>query len=273
MQPFIHVSTLLFLNVILFFSCTRKETPAPGDASGFEASRSDPRALEIVAQMWQALDGRESWEKANFLSFRWVVERDGKDVADFRHDWDRAGHRYRVEGRNRQGQHFVVIFDIRTKHGEVYLDGKRVDVDSTTSKMVDMAYRRYINDSYWFVMPYKLTDPGVILNYDGEQEGDGKMYDVLNLTFDNVGLTPDDTYWLYVDRDDHLIKKWQYHLQGWETDAERSGSSWEDWQEVNGLKLAMNKVFSSGRGRIYFKDVRVAEAADDAIFLNSSRTF
>jgi hypothetical protein len=50
-------------------------------------------------------------------------------------------------------------------------------------------------------MPWKLQDPGVNLTYvKTEQLPNGTTADILQLTFNAVGVTPENKYWLYVDR-------------------------------------------------------------------------
>jgi hypothetical protein len=52
----------------------------------------------------------------------------------------------------------------------------------------------------------KLQDPGVNLTYvKTEQLPNGTTADILQLTFNAVGVTPENKYWLYVDKEDHLI--------------------------------------------------------------------
>jgi hypothetical protein len=43
-----------------------------------------------------------------------------------------------------------------------------------------------------------------------EQLSNGTTADILQLTFNAVGVTPENKYWLYVDKD-HLIKQWAYY--------------------------------------------------------------
>jgi hypothetical protein len=241
--------------------------------AAFDPSKSDPQALKIVDEMWQALGGKEAWEKARYLSFHWMVERDGNPVADYRHDWDRYTGRYRVEGTNREGKHFVALFNINTKDGDVYLDGTHLPADSTKMQFLENAYARFINDSYWLIMPYKLNDPGVILSYDGEKEIDGQKYDVVKVTFEGVGLTPKDTYWAYISKADRMMHKWEYVLQGQEPGSAPQPSWWRDWQTVGGIKLAMSKEFEGRPARIYFKDLKVASTVDDTVFEMTGKTF
>ncbi|MCG8603764.1 hypothetical protein MJD09_02040 [bacterium] len=258
--------------ISLGLCCARSDSETAVEP-GFDPSKSDARAIEIVNEMWQALGGRENWENARDLSFCWIVERDGKDAVDYRHDWDRHTNRYRLEGTNRQGQHFVALFNTDSKQGEVYLNEEKMLPDSSKIKMLTSAYGRYINDVYWLIMPFKLNDPGVLLSYDGEKEVDGRTYDVVKVTFEGVGLTPGDTYWAYIDKEERLMHKWEYVLQGWEPDREPTASWWRDWQDFGGIKLAMNKDFEGQPLRIYFKDVKVASRVDEEIFTLTSKTF
>jgi hypothetical protein len=49
----------------------------------------------------------------------------------------------------------------------------------------------------------KLQDPGVNLTYvKTEQLSNGTTADILQLTFNAVGVTPENKYWLYVDKEE-----------------------------------------------------------------------
>ncbi|NIR52972.1 hypothetical protein GWO43_30540 [candidate division KSB1 bacterium] len=260
---------------ILFLSlyCGRNDTSSTNDTRSFDASKSDSSAIEVVDEMWQALGGREAWAKARYLSYRWIVEREDSVLADYRHDWDRYTGRYRAEGTNRDGNHFVALFNVQSRQGDVYLDGVELPDDSTKANMLERAYARFINDSYWLLMPYKLNDPGVILSYDREQEIQNKGYDVVKVTFEQVGLTPDDTYRAFINKQDRLMHKWEYVLQGQEPDAEPTVAWWMDWQEFDGIKLALDRQFEDRSIRIYFKDVTVSSTVDEDVFQLTERTF
>ncbi|MFQ5752000.1 MAG: DUF6503 family protein, partial [bacterium] len=202
----IGTNLIVALCLVVFSShCGHQQAPREAAKKNFDPTQSDPQAIQVVNEMWQALGGKENWQQARYLSYHWMAEREGNIVANYRHDWDRDTNRYRVEGTNRAGQHFVVLFNTQTKAGEVYLNGNKVQEDSTKEKMLDSAYGRFINDSYWFLMPYKLNDPGVILTYEGEKAINESKYDVVKVTFENVGLTPEDTYWAFIDKTDHLM--------------------------------------------------------------------
>src|SRR5438876_620493 len=86
---------------------------------------------------------------------------------------------------------------------------RRVFGVGSPKKRMRSAHGAWINDSYWFLMPYKLRDPGVTLKYDGEVKDSttAAVYDRLALSFENVGMTPGDRYWVYVNRANHRVEK------------------------------------------------------------------
>ncbi len=60
-------------------------------------------------------------------------------------------------------------------------------------------------------MPFKLKDSGVSLNYIGEDTLlNGEPADVIQLTFSEVGYTPQNKYLVYVDKKERLVKQWAF---------------------------------------------------------------
>jgi len=257
------------LNKILIFSGLFLIVTLP---TGLQSqSETDNKANLVVERLWQAIGGQKAWQKTRYISFRWQVKVDGSIRSDIRHDWDRLENRYRVEGTDRGGKHYVALFNTLTQQGEVYLDGEKMSADSTTEKYIDLAYSRYINDTYWLLMPFKLTDPGVNLDYEGKKEINGLQCDIIKMTFDQVGLTPGDTYWVYVDEKENLVRRWEYHLQGWDSDRKRSGSDWSGWTNLGELTLSLDKLWSTDGG-IFCTEVLVSNDNAPPNLNNSGKT-
>ena len=82
----------------------------PG-ASLFADEKADQVARELIA----ALGGESAWEKARQFRFDFVVERDGKRAAEFRHLWDRYTGDYRLLGTDKSGAPFAVYFNVNTR--------------------------------------------------------------------------------------------------------------------------------------------------------------
>ena len=226
---------------------------------------ADPQALKVADRLMEALGGKENWDKARYLRFDFVVEQKGKVVGDFRHLWDRYTGRYRVQGTTDKGQIYTVLFqDINIKKGDAFLNAAPVP-DKDKQKFLDMGYERFINDSYWLLMPYKWRDPGVNLKYEGTAKGDqGQTWDKVLLTFGNVGLTPKDRYWAFVNQKTGMMDKWELILQGQKEPP--SAFDWMNWQDFEGIKLCTERKSQKQQLRILFRNVAVLHSIDDKPF-------
>jgi hypothetical protein len=197
-----------------------------------ETPASDHKAVVIADQVMKALGGKKRWDDLEGL--RWSF---GSSVNDTvrstrRHSWDKHTGWHRVEGKTRAGGTFLFIHRVGTDQGMAWMDGTPIEGDSL-QKLLKRANSIWINDTYWMLMPYKLRDPGVTLKYDGRQKLGGTDYDKLSLTFENVGDTPGDHYWVFVNHATHRIGRWEMVLQGDQPPAR--AYSWEGWEEHDGL--------------------------------------
>ena len=239
------------------------------------ATHRDSRALAVADGVLAAVAPDGAWEKIAALKFEFAVVNRGEAAKSWKHVWDTRGGRYRVEGEGPDGEHCLVLFDVNTRKGEAWalkageIKGNpdeqmnksvqawywsRVDNPETLSKYLEFAYGRFINDTYWLLMPLKMKDPGVNLNDDGEKSLEGKTFDVVKLTFEGVGLTPGDTYRVFVDRTTRLVDRWEYNSQGQDA-KERTVWIWKDWTNVGPLRLSLTKTRLDGKSSISFRKV------------------
>jgi hypothetical protein len=91
----------------------------------------------------------------------------------------------------------------------------------------------WTNDTYWTLMPYKLRDDGVRLKYEGEIKEGKITYDKVALSFEKVGETPGDRYWIYVNRANHRIEKWDFILEGEQPPPKTW--TWEGYEQKKGM--------------------------------------
>lgn len=231
-------------------------------------SSSRERAVAIVDEMMHAMGGLPAWEKVRFLRFDWVVERDSKTVAYARHLWDRYEGRYRVEWESRDGEAIVALFNVNTRAGRARVNGQPAR-DEDEQKYLDQAYGRFINDSYWLLMPWKLKDPGVKLEYAGEAQLEGTTCDLIKVSFESVGLTPGDHYWAYVNRQTHLMDRWAYFLERYEGKPNLDKATpwnWRRWESVGGVKLARDKLRVGENAKIHFPVLQVLPQVEPRVF-------
>ena len=206
---------------------------ATAPPAGAETAASDPKAVEIADQVMAALGGHERWDRLRVL--RWTFEASVNDTLrpGRRHSWDKHTGWHRVEGATAAGQPYCYIENLNDSTGMAWVNGNRIEGDSL-KKLMRRAHGAWINDSYWFLMPYKLRDPGVTLKYDGEvKDSTGAVHDRLALSFENVGFTPGDRYWVYVNRANHRVDRWEHLLQG--AQPPPVPWSWEGWEKHGDL--------------------------------------
>ncbi|HEY2711277.1 MAG TPA: hypothetical protein VGI60_02085 [Chthoniobacterales bacterium] len=200
---------------VLFFAAL---VFVPALASSAEKNDHTPPPVEAL---WKA-SGGENWPSVKTIDFTFSVVKGGKTIASAEHHWDVSAWTDHVKWKD--------------KDVTVNLANPASDEDSTA------AYARWVNDSFWLLAPLKLKDRGVQVKDEGRKTIDGAEREVLHLSFDKVGLTPNDQYRLYLDPDTHLVSSWDYMPEPGKT----MHASWTDYQRSGGLTLATNHFMDSG---------------------------
>ena len=250
-RPFLRTALLMAALLVPLWA------PAPQAAAQDTPLRGEAKVKKVVAHLNQALGGPEAWQSTRYLRFNFF---------GFRlHHWDRETGRHRLEGQTQDGVSYVVLHDINTREGQVWLDGEQASADAA-KEWLERAYGAWINDTYWLLMPYKLTDPGVQLAWDGEEELDGVTYDRLALRFESVGLTPGDRYWAWINRETGLMDRWAYHLQGWEADRPRTEWKWLDWDRYGDVVLSPKRVKVDDGAERSLEELAVFDTLPDSVF-------
>ncbi len=106
--------------------------------------------------------------------------------------------------------------------------------------------------SYFFAIPYKLTDPGTNWEDLGNQPLNGKEYRVGKLSFnDGIGDAPDDWYMIYADPETGLVHAAAY-IVTYSNSAEKAEEDphaivYTNYKEVDGIPLATEWSFHGWR--------------------------
>jgi len=229
---------------------------------GYLAADSDPQAVAVAEHVLKAMGGRDGWQQTRYLSFEFAGRRS--------HLWDRHTGAHRVEGTTADGDDYLVLHNLNEQgqgNGQVWVNGAAVDSADTRSELLNNAYAAWVNDTYWLLMPYKLLDPGVHMEHQGTTTVDGQECTKLALSFGEVGLTPGDRYWVYVDEASHLVTRWEYVLQDQEPNSAPTAWSWENWQRHGKVLLSDKRKKVGGDGYILsLAPLRVLESVDPQLF-------
>ena len=189
--------------------------------ASLSAGDNPTKAEQLAQEVWKA-SGGEQWPNVKAIDFTFAVEKNGKTVMQAEHHWDVAAQTDRVKWKD--------------KDATVNLADPAQDENSKA------AYARWVNDSYWLLSPLKLRDRGLKVASEGMKEMDGAKCEVLRLSFDRVGLTPNDQYRLYVDPSTKRVVSWDYMPKP----GESMHGTWEDYQPAGGLMLATDHKMDGG---------------------------
>lgn len=214
-----------------------------------EASQlSDQKAIEIADSVIQRLGGQESWDNTHYLAWRFFGGR--------LHIWDKWSGNIRFEDKD-----LLVLMNVNTRQGKAWKNKQSIRNPDTLALVLNNTYKKWINDSYWFIMPYKLKDPGVHLKYKGiEKMQNGRPAYVLTLTFDDVGITPQNKYDVYVDKESMLVRQWAYYKNAVD-EKPMFMAPWNNWHNCCNILLSDDR----GPGR-KFTDIYVFDELPPEIF-------
>ena len=134
------------------------------------------------------------------------------------------------------------------------------EVTDSLDVYLQRGYEMWVNDSYWLVMPYKLKDSGVTLKYLREDTTQkGERADVIGLAFEEVGVTPQNVYEVWIDTDSKLVTQWAFYPDSSAQDP-RFITPWANYEKYGEILLSGN------RGQYELSDIEVLESVAEGTF-------
>lgn len=225
-------------------------------AAGFNLQESDSTAIAIADSVAIYSGGKRALDTANFIHFNFFGARDLF--------WDRENDIVKIISKRTD---FKAIYNLKLDTGRIFINGaEQFDTDSL-KKYKDVARAIWINDTYWLLFPYKLKDSGVTLKYVGMgQDQAENAAHILQLTFQDVGETPENKYLAYVSADNYRVIQWDYYANA--TDSVPAiVTPWLDYKNYNGLWLSGN------RGKYKIPFIEVYSELDSAMYNEIYKTF
>lgn len=137
---------------------------------------------------------------------------------------------------------------IEEKYGNrIFFENEDVFIDTAFTDPEGARFTAF-TWSYFFLMPYKLSDPGTRWQHYENKNLNGKTFDVEKLTFDaGTGDAPDDWYIVYADPETQLMYAAAYIVTAKKTLAEAEEDPhaivYENYKEIGGIPIARRWVF------------------------------
>lgn len=132
-----------------------------------------------------------------------------------------------------------------------FFDGKNTNVYNNTKPLYDPAHLRtgqFLRQAnyMWFTMMFKLSDPGILYTYNGQEEIEEVIYDKVTTTYDPAvtGKEVNDIYVLYVNPETRMVDSFYFSLPalGVEQPALHAKLS---YTEIDGIQVITKRMMSA----------------------------
>lgn len=267
----IFLGSVLTASLLLAAGCAEPAAEADAEAgpeAGPEAAAVvmpplETRADSLAMEAYEASGGPDAWAALPYLRFDFGFDREGARSVSRKHLWNRQTGDYRVEWGPSQDSTYVALFNVHDQAGQVYLNGEPVAA-AENEEMLQQAYRGFINDTYWLLAPLKMLDPGVARTYVADSSGSGM--EVVQLAFENVGLTPGDRYWMFLDESTGRLREWAFELES----GNRGRFAWTGYETLQTpagpLHVATRKEAADRPFALLTDNVAAPETVEEGMF-------
>jgi hypothetical protein len=180
-------------------------------------------ADQLAEKMLAAVD-KPAWDTTHWV--QWTFAGRNSFV------WDRERNLVQVKW----GEDQMALIDPSKRTGRAFVAGQAVE-GPKQEKMVQNALSFFYNDSFWFLAPTKVFDPGTQRGLVELPDGEGQG---LLVSYSSGGVTPGDAY-LWILDENGLPKAYRM----WVNILPVGGlkSSWEDWKTLpTGAKYAASHI-------------------------------
>lgn len=238
-----YLTTIALLGIVLFTSCktdtkTENKTNNVSERITTEPATTPEKEATIVEKIAQA-NGMDNWRNVEELKFTFNVDREGNP--HFERSW---------------------IWKPKTNEVTALSAEDTLTYDRNNTAMDSIAYKtdgNFINDKYWLLAPLNIKWDAESTTTEHTMESEApiskKPMQKLTVTYGQEGgYTPGDAYDLYFG-DDFIVQEWVFRKAN---QAEPSMiTTWEDYTEKGGLKIAETHKNQEGNFKLYFTGVEV----------------
>lgn len=188
-------------------------------------------ALTILEKVAHA-HGFENFKNIKEIAFTFNVDR---DTTHFQRSWNWN----------------TVTNNVETE--EITYNRRQVD------SLIAKTDAGFINDKYWLLAPFNLVWDKDNFTYEHQNNVQAPISKTpmqqLTIVYGNEGgYTPGDAYDFYFGSD-YIIKEWVFR-RGNQSEAS-TVTTWEDYVDTNGLKIAKMHKNEDGSFKLYFTDLKV----------------
>lgn len=211
-------------------------------------------AKKVAQKTVTAMGGMQNFNNTNYIGWNFFGYR--------QLIWDKVHNRVRIDYFKKN---YSVILSLNKNETKLFMHSEEVTHVDSLKKYLHKGRSLWMNDSYWLVMPFKLFDAGVNLKYEGIKKTiDSTDAHVLELTFDQVGETPENKYYVYIDTKNFYVTQWDFYDVNGHLSPTLS-TTWGDYKKYGKIMLSSNRG-TSGK----LSDIHVWESLPEKVFTEAT---
>jgi len=237
--------------IVLFISCQSNSSSGTHSTLTKLEGTGDAKSLEIAEKVMESNGGLDAWESTRFIQWNFFGSR--------KHIWDKQTNNLIIEGIK---DTFKIEMNLSSLEGTVHYNGVQQSHPDSLIKYLEKGKQMWNNDAYWLLMPYKLRDPGVDLKYLGlSTYQDRADIHKIEMTFKEVGDTPQNKYHVYIDPISYRVIQWEF-FPDVSDEKSRFATPWTDYKQYGNIWL------SSSRGENYLLSEIAVDTPELAALFN-----
>lgn len=214
---------LYCLSLLFFLAGCKTEKKEPKKTTQTETTKTilsekEQKGIELLDKCIAAHGGMTLWK--SFEGLEYNLDDNGKMVYQLTHLKDRRAY-------------------LKSKKYEVGFDSEVAWAKPDALEVSGKSAAFYYNLDFYFIgVPFLLKDPGVNAFYAGQTVVNDKTYETLKITFGaDIGFTPEDIYYLYIDPSTYLLDILTYSISyiDKESAAVNSAKVYSEYRNIQGM--------------------------------------
>ncbi len=165
---------------------------------------------DVAARLWEGVGGKENWQNARYFMFSCI----GGEKHSFAHGerkylWDKQTGNCRFEGFTSDDEAIVVLFNIKTTEGVIYIDNEKIDNKQAIKDITEEVIAEFEKDAQLLFLPTALEGDHVSYTIQEEKLVGSQRFTVVNIKNRKTSFETAINGLLSLDAQTGQIREWR----------------------------------------------------------------
>ncbi len=194
-------SVKLKLSLLIAVCCCTTAVNGQDAPSGTE--------IKLADKLWEAVGGRENWHNARYFMFSCKGGNHSFAQGERKYLWDKQTGNCRFDGITTDDEAVIVLFNIETGEGTVYINDTKLENPRTTHDIVSDIIEEFNRDAQLLFLPTVLEGDQVSYKITGDKLIGSQRFTVVAIENRHTSFESSVAGQLYVDSQTGRIHQWR----------------------------------------------------------------